>query len=444
MPRRRARYSLLVGGTLLVYAMVTIQPSYAGARDETTAFTAPATTRLAASAPRAATSSANDDAVQPCNAQSLQAAVSCVEPSVLRVVVKLSAKSFAEGSSFVIRSDDTGTYLLTNRHVVEGATLKGTIVVAPDEKKDYQPLAILANNGKPGTAGDLAIVRLKPHLGLRPLAFGNSDTLAPGQTVSSIGYGIGLQGPPSVTEGIISAVHRDLDDGSGPVWIQHQSTINHGNSGGPLITLQGDIVGVNTLSITQLPNGDNGVQGLFFAIPANAASKVALRLITKIEGPAALARPPAPAPPAGPFQGPGYTVTLPPGWFVGHLTNGSPRLESRDQQVQVDAKVIKGNGILVTRDKLLSTLKGVIQSTAKNATNVTYDTTITYTGKNNAVGLGVEATITYPSGSHALVLLAEDSTANHFYIVDALVQANAPQADVQQLDVILKSFTGTE
>ncbi len=224
--------------------------------------------------------------VQPCNAPNLQRVVTCVEPSVLRVDVHLS-NAEAQGTSFVIRVDATGTYLLTNKHVVEGGSAEGTQLISPDGKTTYKALGILANNAQSGTAGDLAIIHIGPTT-LRPLAFGDSDGLAQGQTVASIGYGLAFQlgGPPSVTEGIVSAVGRDLNDGFGPVWIQHQSTINHGNSGGPLLDLKGNVVGVNTLGIDQLPGekgGNEPVQGVFFAIPSNRAQLIANRLIATME-----------------------------------------------------------------------------------------------------------------------------------------------------------------
>jgi len=266
----------------------------------------------------------------------LQAAVACVEPSVLRVIVRLSAKDFSEGSSFVVRADATGTYLLANRHVVEG----GTVVVTPDDKMAYHPLVILPNGGKSGTAGDLAVIKLRPGLGLRPLACGDSEHLGQGETVASIGYGLGLVSPPSVTEGIVSAVHRDLGDGYGPVWIQHQSTINHGNSDGPLITTAGDVVGVNTLAVTQLPSGESGVQGLFFAIPSDAARRVAATLEARLGGPA-VAQPRPAAPAATRYQGRDFAVILPPGWFVGHLHHrcwGAARSDQGGPRAGPDAR----------------------------------------------------------------------------------------------------------
>src|SRR5262249_54154205 len=144
-------------------------------------------------------------AAPPCNAANLMQVVRCDEPSVLRVHVNLSGGEEGEGTSFVVRTDSTGTYLLTNRHVVEGGTADGTSIFKPDGSQlAAHVLAIRVNSGKPGTAGDLAIIRIPP-INLRVLHWGDSNTLSPGQTVASIGYGLAfeLAGPPSVTEGII-------------------------------------------------------------------------------------------------------------------------------------------------------------------------------------------------------------------------------------------------
>jgi len=222
-----------------------------------------------------------------CNASSLQEVVTCVEGSVLLLDVNTSS-SESRGTGFVIQNDAGGTYVLTNKHVAEGGTTGNMTATTPDGKVKYHVLAITEDPGKTGTPADLAVIKLPP-TNLRPLAWGDSERLQVGETVASIGYGLAFElgGAPSVTEGIVSALHRDLGDGFGPAWIQHQSTINHGNSGGPLLDLTGDVIGVNTLSIDQLPNqsgsGQEPVQGVFFAIPSNTAQQEAIALVGNLQ-----------------------------------------------------------------------------------------------------------------------------------------------------------------
>ena len=184
----------------------------------------------------------------------------------------------AEGTSFVIQSDASGTYLLTNKHVVEGATPKTMVAISPDGQVTYNVLAIRQNSADTGTPGDIAIVKLQP-TSLRPLTWGDSSKLRLLQKVISMGYGdaFDLPGPPSVTEGAISALNRDLGDGFGGVWIQHQSFINGGNSGGPLLDDTYHVVGINTLSLKD-------TQGIFFAIPSNLARQTAGQLIASMGG----------------------------------------------------------------------------------------------------------------------------------------------------------------
>ena len=201
----------------------------------------------------------------------------CIEPSILRLHANLPNNYEAEGTGFVIQSDSSGTYLLTNRHVVEGAKASTMEAISPDGNTHYPVLGVLMNKADSGTGGDLAIVKLGP-TSLKPLKWGDSEQLHILQQVISIGYGdaFNLPGPPTATEGVISALHRDLQDSFGPVWIQHQSFINHGNSGGPLMDLHYNVVGVNTLSQKQ-------TQGIFFAIPTSLAIPISQKLIQQLQ-----------------------------------------------------------------------------------------------------------------------------------------------------------------
>ncbi|MGH2344107.1 MAG: S1C family serine protease, partial [Chloroflexota bacterium] len=96
------------------------------------------------------------------------------------------------------------------------------------------------------------------------LDWGASESADLGETVVAIGYALGLQGEPTVSNGIISALHRDV--GQRWTYLQHTAPINHGNSGGPLLDMQGAVIGVNTLL-------DENAQSVYFAIPADKAKQ---------------------------------------------------------------------------------------------------------------------------------------------------------------------------
>jgi S1-C subfamily serine protease len=369
--------------------------------------------------------------VRHCNSPDLPAVVRCDEPSVLRVAVTLSDGS-AQGTGFVVRVDNTGTYLLTNRHVVEGGRASSMLVYLPD---DTQPplhvLAVLSNDGKPGTAGDLAVIKLAPSK-LRPLAFGNSDKLAVGQTVASIGYGLAfeLSGPPSVTEGIVSAVHRDLGDNYGPVWIQHQSTINHGNSGGPLLDLHGDVVGVNTLSIDQLPGQSSGgpepVQGIFFAIPSSMAQVVATKLIAQIEqsGPVKAVQPPPPS--NSLFLGKHFAVNLPPSWSRSKLNSGDPLFISADQLVQISVSALAANGHHGTRGDLIRLARDTATGFGTIKKSTVKDATL---GTLRGIVLGADFK---NRASHLDVYMVQGTGNAYYFLVARVTEPGATATDSAQ------------
>jgi len=101
--------------------------------------------------------------------------------------------------------------------------------------------------------------------------------LKPGQTVLAIGSPLRTY-TNTVTEGIVSAIGRDVSGVTYSNLIQHDAAINPGNSGGPLFNLRGEVVGVNTLGIPETQSGEP-VQGIFFAIPSNAVAQIAQTLI---------------------------------------------------------------------------------------------------------------------------------------------------------------------
>lgn len=174
------------------------------------------------------------------------------------------------GSGFFIT--DSG-YILTNNHVVEGT--KNVTVILSDGTQEqasivgtdpYSDIAVLKTDGKVPAVATL----------------GNSDVLKPGESVIAIGSPLG-DFKNTVTVGVVSATGRSIDTGNGyqiEGLIQTDAAINHGNSGGPLVDLAGEVIGINTLIVRNTNNGDVA-EGLGFAIPINTAQAVATQIIQK-------------------------------------------------------------------------------------------------------------------------------------------------------------------
>ena len=173
------------------------------------------------------------------------------------------------GSGVIISSDG---YVVTNNHVVENTT---ELTVALSDGTQL-PAKIVSTD----IFADLAVLKVD---GQMPAVatFGNSDNLKPGETVIAIGSPLG-QFRNTVTVGVVSATGRALDTGNGYFMedlIQTDAAINQGNSGGPLVDLNGEVIGLNTI-IVRGGNGSTAVaEGLGFSIPSNTVQYIAERII---------------------------------------------------------------------------------------------------------------------------------------------------------------------
>lgn len=172
--------------------------------------------------------------------------------------------------SGVIVSDDG--YILTNNHVIQNAK---DIIITLHNGKKYTAELIGSDPGRTQLNGtDLAVVKIDAK-GLPAIPFGDSDVLEVGEWVIAIGTPFSLS--QTVTRGVVSAKDRFRKDIRYSNFIQTDAPINQGNSGGALINIRGELVGINTLIAT---NGYNmGNIGIGFAIPSNIASELLPQLI---------------------------------------------------------------------------------------------------------------------------------------------------------------------
>ena len=166
------------------------------------------------------------------------------------------------GSGFIVTPDG---YILTNAHVVRGAT---EVTVKMTDRREYAAKVIGMDDRT-----DVAVIKIEGK-NLPVVKIGNPESLKPGQWVVAIGSPFGMEN--SVTAGIVSAVARTLPDDPYVPFIQTDVAVNPGNSGGPLFNLNGEVVGINS----QIYSQSGGYMGLSFAIPIDVANEVRQQLIS--------------------------------------------------------------------------------------------------------------------------------------------------------------------
>ncbi len=210
---------------------------------------------------------------------SITQAVQNVGPAVVTVVGTVPGQmtffgqtgdSTVSGSGVFIAEDG---YILTNNHVVEDASQLQVIL----SDGSQQDVTLVGTD----IYADLAVLKMA---GAVPAVavLGNSEVLDPGETVIAIGSPLG-DFKNSVTVGVVSATGRSIDSGQGyqiEGLIQTDAAINEGNSGGPLVNLAGEVVGINTLVVRGSGSG-TVAEGLGFALPVNTARAVAEQIIQK-------------------------------------------------------------------------------------------------------------------------------------------------------------------
>ena len=203
----------------------------------------------------------------PTGVPSLQRSFVSVVKAVSPTVVQIRTPQ-ALGSGIVF--DDRGD-VVTNAHVVDGAT---QFIVTLASGASHPATLVGADNGN-----DIAVIRItgaRP----RPATFGNSSALQVGDIALAIGNPLGLRS--SVTQGIVSAVGRSVEEGNGGAVlssvIQTSAAINPGNSGGALVDLSGQVIGIPTLGAVD-PEMGAEAPGIGFAIDSNTVRRIAGTLI---------------------------------------------------------------------------------------------------------------------------------------------------------------------
>jgi Do/DeqQ family serine protease len=173
------------------------------------------------------------------------------------------------GSGVIVSGDG---YILTNNHVVDGAD-DIRVEMTDGQNVTETVTAKLVGTDKPS---DLAVIKINK-TGLHPLALANSDSVQVGDVVLAVGNPLGVG--QTVTMGIISAKGRSTGSGSGSYedFLQTDAPINQGNSGGALVNIKGELVGINSQILS---NGGEGNIGIGFAIPSNMAKHVMEQLRT--------------------------------------------------------------------------------------------------------------------------------------------------------------------
>ncbi|MGZ4334235.1 MAG: S1C family serine protease [Gaiellaceae bacterium] len=173
----------------------------------------------------------------------------------------------AEGTGFVY---DTKGDIVTNQHVVDGSS---TVKVKFSDGSTYTATVVGTDSST-----DIAVLHVNaPASKLHPLTLGDSSKVAVGDGVVAIGNPFGLDG--TVTSGIVSALGREIaapDDTPIEGAIQTDAAINHGNSGGPLLDLRGNVIGITS----QIQSEGGGNDGVGFAVPSNTVKAIASQLIS--------------------------------------------------------------------------------------------------------------------------------------------------------------------
>ena len=212
-----------------------------------------------------------------------------VLPSVVGITVEYNVSSFgqsgiatATGSGVIISEDG---YIITNNHVInaESSSVYYQVTEATSIKVhlygDSDDVQYEAEVVGSDSTSDLAVLKIEPDQELTAIKIGDSDNLRVGEFVMAVGNPLGLDS--SVTCGVISALNREVTDSDGNTYltIQTDAAINSGNSGGALVNSKGELIGINSLKLSNSSSSETTIEGIGFAIPVNSSMDIIDQLI---------------------------------------------------------------------------------------------------------------------------------------------------------------------
>ncbi|MBQ9460111.1 MAG: trypsin-like peptidase domain-containing protein [Oscillospiraceae bacterium] len=191
---------------------------------------------------------------------SIQDVYARVNPCTVTIATELPSGGAIIGTGVIFTSDG---YILTNAHVITGGQ---RCFVVLDNGRSFTDVKLVGLDEEK----DLAVLKVNAQM-LPTAEFGDSDALSVGDTVYAIGNPLGVELRGTLTDGIVSAINRDVSvDGVRMTLIQTNAALNNGNSGGPLINVYGQVVGINTMKMGS--TSTVSVEGLGFAIPVSSAA----------------------------------------------------------------------------------------------------------------------------------------------------------------------------
>ena len=183
-------------------------------------------------------------------------------------------QTYSEGSGVIYMKTGNKGYIVTNNHVVSGSD-KVKVMLSNGKTVDARIVGTDATT-------DLAVLAIDAGYVTQTAEFGDSKTLQAGQTVIAVGSPLGSEYASTVTQGIISAPARSITTSSAnqQTVIQTDAAINPGNSGGALVNSAGQVIGINSMKLSQSSDGTS-VEGMGFAIPSNEVVNIVNQLVKK-------------------------------------------------------------------------------------------------------------------------------------------------------------------